>query len=169
MAFTNGRPPLEKRIVFAMCLAIVDVGRVEVDVVGDQEFARADHGGAGRRMQARLADIRRAVGIVQHFFAQAFELPFADIFEIRALGPLRGRFVEIDGNAIALPDFARRFLGESDAIFDRDAVDRDEGNHIGRADARMRARLPRQVDQLGGFAHAAHRRFARLLPARPPA
>ena len=70
-------------------------------------------------MQSRLANVGSAVGIAKHFFAQALELAFADIFEVGAFGPLRRRFVEIDGDAVALPDFAADFFRERDAIFDR--------------------------------------------------
>ncbi len=37
--------------------------------------------------------------------------------------------------------------------------DGNKRNHVGRAHARVRARLPRQVNQLSGFAYAAHRRL----------
>ncbi len=54
--------------------------------------------------------------------------------------------------------------GHGDAIFKRDAVDGDEGNDIGRAHARVRALVLGQVDQLGGLAHAANRRFLNGFP-----
>ena len=40
-------------------------------------------------------------------------------------------------------------LRDGDAIFHLDIRERDEGHHVGRADARMRARVLVEVDQLG--------------------
>ena len=37
-------------------------------------------------MQPRFANIRGALGILEDFLANAFELTFADVFQIRALG-----------------------------------------------------------------------------------
>ena len=98
-------------------------------------------------------------GLLKNFFAQAFELAFADIFEVGALGALRRSFVEINGNAVALPDFAANFFRERDAVFDRDAFDGNERHYVGRAQARVRAGVAREVDQFGGFADAAKGRF----------
>ena len=108
-------------------------------------------------MQARIAHVRRAVGIAKHFFAQALELALADIFEVGAVGPLRRGFVEIHRDAVAFPDFAAHFFREHDAILDGDAFDGDERDHIGCAKPRMGSGVAREVDQLGGFADAAQR------------
>ena len=43
------------------------------------------------------------------------------------------------------------------AILKCDAVDGDEGNHVGRSQPRVRALVMRQVDQFGGLADAANR------------
>ena len=114
-------------------------------------------------MQARFAHVRRAVGIAKHFLAQALELALADIFEVGALGPLRRRFVEINRDAVALPDFAAHFFREHDAILDGDAFDGNERDHVGCAEPRMRAGVAREIDQLGGFADAAQRRLGDVL------
>ena len=82
-----------------------NVGSVEIDVVGDQEFARSDDRNSGRGMQFGFADIGLALVIFLQFFAQAFELAAANIFEIDAIGASGGGFIEKDGDAIALPDF----------------------------------------------------------------
>ena len=50
--------------------------------------------------------------------------------------------------------FAQAF-GEFDALFERDAFDGDEGDHVGRADARMRALVFCEVDQRDGLFHGA--------------
>ena len=70
---------------------------------------------------------------------QSFELAFADIFEVRALGALRSGFVKIDRNFVALPDFAAHFFRERHAIFDGDAFHGDEWHHVRGAEARVRA------------------------------
>ncbi len=79
-------------------------------------------------------------------------------------GVVGGGFVEVDRNLEALPDFRADVAGHGDAIFNRHAVDGDEGNHIGRAHAGVRALVPREVDQLGGFAYAANRGFLNGFP-----
>ena len=114
-----------------------DVGSIEVDIVGDEKFARADDSSSGGGMQALVADVRSAIGIFRHFGEQAFKLAFADIFKIGAFGALRGSLVEIDGNFVALPDFAADFFREGHAIFDGDAFDGDEWDYVGCAHARM--------------------------------
>src|SRR5690242_7764447 len=65
-----------------------DVRRVQVDVVGDEEFSGPDDDRASRRMDSRIADIRSAIRIARKIVAEAFELAFADIFEIDAVGAL---------------------------------------------------------------------------------
>ncbi len=49
--------------------------------------------------------------------------------------------------------------GHGDAVFEGDAADGDEGNDIGRPHARVRALMPREVDELGGLARAANGSF----------
>ncbi len=90
-------------------------------------------------MQSRFANIRGAIGILQHFFANAFELAFADVFEIRALGARCGGFVEINWNLVAFPDFVADFFRESNAFVDADSVDGNKRNDVGGAEPRMRA------------------------------
>jgi hypothetical protein len=52
-------------------------------------------------------------------------------------------------------DFGSDVAGHGDAVINGDAVDGDEGNHIGRAHARVRALVPGKVNQLGGLAYTA--------------
>ena len=139
-----------------------EVGRIQVDVVCHQEFARADDGRPGGGMQPGFADVWRAIGILGDFGEQAFELAFANIFQVAAFGALRGGFVEINGNAIALPNFAADFFRKRDAVFDADAFDGNKWHHVGRAHARMRAGMLGEVNQFGSFA----RRRAAPLPPR---
>ena len=53
------------------------------------------------------------------------------------------------------------------AVFNRDPVDGDEGNHIGRSHAGMRASMHIEVDEFSGLAHATNGGF--LDGSRSPA
>src|ERR1017187_5502985 len=85
-------------------LGDLHVGGVQVDVVGDQEFARAYDGGAGAGGQLGFAEIRAAIGIGADFFAQAFELATANVLQVDAVGAAGGGLVEVYGHAEALPE-----------------------------------------------------------------
>ena len=92
-------------MVLAMRLGDGDVGRVEVDVVGDQKLARAGDDGAGGGMAARVADIRIARRDGAHFLQQRFELAAADVLQVGAFRAARGGLVEIDRDFQLAPDF----------------------------------------------------------------
>ncbi len=110
-------------------------------------------------MHTRLAEIGLAGGIGGNFVANSLELAAANVFEVLPFGRGRGGFVKIDRDMEAPGDFGSDVAGHGDAVINGDAVDGDEGNHIGRAHARVRALMPGQVDQLGGLPHAANRRL----------
>ena len=94
----------------------------------------------------------------------AFELPAADVFQILPLRRGSGRFVKVDGHLIALPDFRANMPGHRDAVFNRQTVDWNKRNYIRRSHAGMRAGMDIQVDQFGGFTHAANGRFLNSFP-----
>ena len=104
-------------------------------------------------MQPRIAHVRRSIGITQHLFQQAFELPAADVFKIRALGPLSRRFVEIHRDSVALPDLASDVPRDGHAILDRCAFQGNKRNYVRRAQPGMLAAMARQIDQFGGLAN----------------
>ncbi len=137
----------------------------EKNVVSDQELPCADGGGAGGRMQHGLAHIGIALGIPAHLLAQGLELPAADVLQLDALRPLRGGLIEVAGNPQPLPELGGRTLGELRAVLHRHSRQRDERQHVQRADARMRALMRVQIDQLDGFRgpgqRRLHRRFRR--------
>ncbi len=118
-----------------------DIGSVQINVVGDQKFADANRGCARRGVQARFADVRRTVWIAQSVFAQALKLTFADIFQIHTLGASRCGFIKVNRDAVALPQFPSHAARERHALFHRNTRERNEGNNVGRADARMHAGL----------------------------
>src|SRR4029077_19009615 len=127
------------------------------DVVSDEKFARSNDGRPGSGMHARFADIRPACGIRGDIRPDSFELTAADIFQALAFRNSRGRLVEIHGNLIALPDLFADMVGHGDAVFYGDAVNRNEWHDVGGSHSRMRTGVNVEVDQLGGFAHAANR------------
>ena len=141
-----------------------DVGRVEEYVVGNQEFARAYNGRARRGMHAGIAKVRAARGIGGNFGADAFELSTANVFQALAFRDSGSGFVEINRNPVALPDFLADVAGHGHAIFDGDAVDRDERNYVGGSHARMRTSMDIEVDEFSGFAHAADGGFLNRVP-----
>ena len=106
-------------------------------------------------MATRVADIRIARRHGAHLLQQGFELTAADVLQVGAFGAARGGLVEVDRNLQLAPDFVAQAFGELDALFQGDAFDGDEGDHVGRADARVRALLFREVDQGDGLFHRA--------------
>src|SRR3989338_2028947 len=141
IALTQGIPPLEKRIFLAISLATFTSGVVRVVVVAVRDFpgpapSGAAAGGGG-------------VGIGRRFLAKALELAPADVFQVHPVGP-RGRFfVEVDGNPEAFPDLLADVAGQRDALFDGHALDGDEGDGVGGADAGMRALVLGEINQFG--------------------
>src|SRR5208337_2034082 len=125
----------------------LNVGRVEEDVVSDEKLARAHDGCARCRMHAGLAKIRAAGRIGRDLGADAFELPATDVLQILALRRGGGGFVKIDGNLEALPDFFADMASHGDAVFNGDAVDRDEGDDVSSAHAGMGASVGVEVNQ----------------------
>ena len=154
-AFYEAHAAIRKTHRLSNFFGDVDVGRVEKHVISDEEFARADDRGARCGMHTGLAEIRAACGVGGDLGADAFELAAANIFQALSFGDSGGGFVEIHGNLVALPDLLTNVAGHSHAVFNGDAVDGDEGNYVGRAHARMRARMDIEVDDFSGFAHAA--------------
>src|SRR5204862_194406 len=94
-----------------------DVGGIQKNVVGDEKFTRAHHGGPRGRMHGGFAKIGLAVRVGSDFGADAFELSATDVFEILAFRADGGGFVEIDRNRVALPNLLADLTGNGDAIF----------------------------------------------------
>src|SRR5664280_3439363 len=73
-----------------------DVGRIQIDVVGDQKLARAGDGGAGGRVADGVANVRIARRNGSHFAHQRLELAAADVLQVDAFAAARGSLVEVD-------------------------------------------------------------------------
>ncbi len=135
----------------------VHIGRVQVDVVGDKELARAYDHGARRGMQRRFAEVGLARRIGPDFLANALELTSSNVLQVLPLGNLCSSLVQINGNLVPLPDFFADTTRNGNAIFQRRAFDGNERDHIRGSQPGVRARVLRKIDQLGGLAHAANR------------
>ena len=138
----------------------------EVDVESDEEGARADHRGAGSRMDRVRAEVGDAVGIGADLLLRLLELAASDVGEIHAVGARGRAFVEEDGDAEFLADACAEGAGEDDAVLHRRAFERDEGADVGGADARVFAGVVVQVDQLGGLGDPRERRAGRARDRR---
>jgi len=158
-SFDKGKPAAGGPHGSGDALRDFEVGRVEIDVVSDQELACPDGNGTGGRMQARLSNIGRAAGITLYGFAQAFEATFANVGEAFAFRANSRGLVKINRDAVALPDFAAGGVCERGAVFERDARNGNEGKHVCRADARMLAAMLAKIDEFGGRADGAERSF----------
>ncbi len=122
-----------------------DVAGGQVEVVGNEEGPRTDNRCAGGT-DARRAEVGEALGCGD-FSDERFKLSLAQGGKIAALGSRGRRLVEIDrdiefaGNA-----FAQR-SGQRSALLERDILDGDEGNYIGRPNARVLPLMLKEVDQ----------------------
>src|SRR6202046_4415881 len=157
------QPAIRETDILPDAISDADIRSIQVDVVGNQKFARANHRSSGGRVKALLTNVRSAVRIPRDLFKQAFELPLSDTFKVRAFRSLRCGFVEIYRNAKPVPDFASNFLGQSNTILDGHAFDGNEGNNVRRAHARMCSGVLGQIDQLSSFTDAARRSLSNSL------
>jgi len=126
-----------------------DVGRVQVDVEGDQEGARADDG-RPRRAEGRRAEVRGAVGIGGDALLQPFIFARADGRQVLALRTGRCRFVEVNRDAQFAAHPLPQAAGDGYAVGHGRPAQGHEGHDIRRADAGMLPAMLVQVDQPGG-------------------
>src|SRR5208337_3045464 len=140
-------------------LGNVDVGRIQEDVIGNEKFARSNHGCPGRGMHARLTEIRLARRIGGNLRADAFELTAANILQVLPFRRSRGGFIKVDGDLETLRNLSSDVSCHGDAVFDSDAVNRDKGHDVGCAHARVRTLMLGQIDQLGGLPYPANGSF----------
>ncbi len=81
-----------------------DVGVFEVNIVGYEEAAGSDGTGSCSFMEFWTADVGAAGGIAARGVAETFELAFAYVFELNAIGAGGGCSVEVDRDTVATPD-----------------------------------------------------------------
>ena len=117
----------------------------QVDVVGDERHARADHGRAGAWVRRGRTEIGRPPHR-RHLGGQPLELAAADILEVLA-GRIRGGFlVEIDRDLEARRHLGSDFLRERHAVGHGHAFNRHERHHVDGAQPRMLAGVAAEVD-----------------------
>jgi hypothetical protein len=115
-------------------------------------------------VHAGLAEIGLARPVGGNLVANSLELTAPHIFKILSFGHGRGGLVEVHRNSVALRNFRSHVPSHDHAVFQRDAVNGNEGNHVGGTHAGVRALVAGQVDQLGGLSHAANRGLLDGLP-----
>ena len=93
-----------------------------------------------------IAEIGAARGIDGGELEQFLESAAADVFQIHAIGPPGGCFVEIDRNAELTPDPLPGGDSQRNAFLQAHPPHRDERHDVGRSDPRMDAGLLRHVD-----------------------
>ena len=136
-------------------------GGVEVVVHGDQEVAGTD----GRSARAGHTLVERAgteVGrllLARHAFGQRLIFALAADGQVAALRREGRSLVAVGRHAQLAGDALGQLAGQGGALFERDAGDGNQGQHVGGAHAGMRAVVVAHVDQLGSLAHAAERRL----------
>src|SRR5450631_3971151 len=133
-----------------------DVRRVEVDVVGDKEFACTYRTRASRRMKSRTAKVWASRCLFAHGVAKTFELSAPHVFKVGSIRASCRALVEVDGYAETAPNFKAGLTCQHHALFQFDSGDWHERNHIGGTDSRMKALLICQVDEFGRHACAAY-------------
>ena len=97
-------------------------------------------------MDASIAEIGTASGVSGDLVADSFELSAANVLEVLTLRRRGGRFIEVDGNLVPLPYLLAHVPRHSHAIFNRDALNRNEGHHVGGSHPRMRTLMLIQID-----------------------
>ena len=120
---------------------------VEVDVVGDQELAGADDGGAGLGVENGPAEIGRPAAVLE-FLGQAFVFPGPDRGQVPALRRPGGGFVEIDGDPQLSGDPGAKLASQPDAVLHGHARDRDEGADVRGPDTAVGTLVDAHVDDL---------------------
>jgi hypothetical protein len=139
------------------------IGAIEHEVPGDERTARADRHGPGREMQRGRAVVRLPGGIAQTG-RQAGETAAPHRFERPALRrPCRG-FVEEHGQPQRCGDRAAGGVGDGDRVGHRRRPERDERQHVQRADARVHTGVRAEVD-FGDGGRGKHGRGARDVVA----
>ncbi len=117
----------------------------QVDVVGDERHARADHGRAGTRMRLRRTEVGRPLR-GRELGRQPLELAAPDVLEVAAAGRRRGLLVEEHRHAEAVGDRGAGVARQRHAVGHRRALDRHERHDVDGAESRMLAVMAPQVD-----------------------
>ena len=136
-------------------------GRIEVEVHGNQEIARADGRGT-RACDTLVVGTRPEVGrrlLVCKLLGQRLVLAGTADGQVAPLGREGGRLVAIGRDVQFVGDALGQLARQRGALLERDARDGDQRQHVGGAHAGVRPLVFAHVDQLGGPLHALERRL----------
>ena len=151
-------PPLDARSARCDAPASARSPLGELDVEGDQERPRADRDRAGRDVR-RVAEVEAPARVARRArSAKPFELAAPHVGQVLAVRRARGRAVEVRRDAELAPDAGGGAVRERDRVVERRRAERDERQHVERADARVRAAVRAQVDALVRDARQRDRR-----------
>ncbi len=129
------------------------VCRGQVGVVGDEHRPRPDCYHAGGRVHPRLADVRKPGRVRGDGVADRLELPGAHFGQVPAFGHAGGIAVEVDGNTQFLPHPRAEGDGQRDGLFCGGFAQGHEGDHVGRAHARVLALVGGEIDDTRRHLH----------------
>ena len=126
-------------------LGEIDVVGVEIDVVGDEERARADRHSPGGWVESCRAEVRLAAALTD-LLLEPLVLTAPNVGQALAVGASSGASVEVDGQVEARRDPLPEASGEVDHLVHGRRPERDEGDDVDRADARMLTLVGVHVD-----------------------
>ncbi len=126
-----------------------DVGRLEVDVVGDEEGPRSDDGRAAGGVHVRRTGVRFVAGGAEEIL-QALVLGAADVGQDLVLGTGRGPGVEEDRKLEPRRDALPERPGERHRLVHGGIAERHEGDDVHGPHARVLARVVLHVDATEG-------------------
>ena len=131
----------------------LDIGRGEVDVVGDEERTGTDRDRAGGGVGSSRAEVRSTVRIVGDLRLQSLVLAAPDVGQLLSVGPGGRPRVQVDGEAEPVGQARSERPGERDAFVHRRLAERDERDDVDGADPGVLAGLALHVDGLDRDRH----------------
>ncbi len=123
-----------------------------MDIVSNEETARADCASSGSLVQFRTTHIGLPGGIFPSRIEQTFKLAATNILEENAVGAGGGGTVKVDGDTITPPDLKASLTSEHGALRKRDAANGNEWNDVCGSDTGVNTLLASQIDELRGLA-----------------
>ena len=149
LPWTAGRPPPDSLTLRAMRFATSTSSRVEVDVPGDEERPRADRHGADARVGPCRPEVRTAISRgVADLVADRLVAAAAHVGEPDAVGSRRRARVQVDREVEPVRDPGTEPACQLDAVLERRRAQRDEGDHVHRADAWVLALVAVHLDDV---------------------
>src|SRR6202023_2421079 len=138
----------------------LQVGCLEVDVVGDQRNPRPDRRRPGSGVDRGRSFVRGAVRVAD-VLEQILEASLAYLFQLAALGPSGGLGIVIDRDSKLFPESRAESMGKVDANTHRQVGERNEGHNVGGTHPWVFAAVLPQIDAFGRNGGAGHRRIDR--------